>query len=119
MHASASTSVSTSMSTPASISTSTPTSVSTSTSISMCVCMLHHFGCVLLFATLWTVACQAHLSMGFARQEKWSGLPCPPPGDLPDPGIEPASLISLALADGFFTTTPPGNSHKFITTLKP
>jgi hypothetical protein len=42
--------------------------------------------------------------MGFSRQDYWSGLPCPPPGDLPDPGIEPASLMSLALAGGFFTT---------------
>ena len=42
-------------------------------------------------ATPWTVACQAPLSMGFSRQEYWSGLSCPSPGDLPDPGIEPAS----------------------------
>ena len=54
-----------------------------------------------LFATLWTVAFQTPLSKGFSRQEYWSGLPCPPPGDLPDPGIEPASLT---LAGGFFTT---------------
>ena len=54
--------------------------------------------------TLWTVACQAPLSMGFSRQEYWSGLPCPPPGDLPDPGIEPRSLTSPPLAGGFFTT---------------
>ena len=53
---------------------------------------------------LWTVACQAPLSMGFSRQEYWSGLPCPPSGDLPDPGIEPSSLMSPALAGGFFTT---------------
>ena len=53
--------------------------------------MLTHFNRVQLFATLWTVACQAPLSMGFSRQEYWSGLPCPPPGDLPDPGIEPGS----------------------------
>ena len=46
---------------------------------------------VRLFATLWTVACQAPLSMGFSRQEYWSGLPFPSPGDLPDPGIEPGS----------------------------
>ena len=46
-----------------------------------------------------------HLSMGFSRQEYWSGLPCPPPGDLPDPGIEPESLVSPALADGFFITS--------------
>ena len=65
--------------------------------------MLRSFSCVQLFATLWIVDCQAPLSMGFSRQEKWSGLPCPPPGDLPDPGIEPASLGSLALAGRFFT----------------
>ena len=48
-----------------------------------------------LFATPWTVACQAPLSMGFSRQEYWSGLPFPPPGDLPDPGIEPCLLHFL------------------------
>ena len=52
----------------------------------------------------WTVACQAPLSMKFSRQEYWSGLPCPLPGNLPNPGIEPPSLISPALAGGFFTT---------------
>ena len=57
-----------------------------------------------LFVILWTVARQAPLSMGFSRQEYWSGLPCPLPGDLPNPGIEPASLMSPALAGGFFTT---------------
>ena len=63
------------------------------------VCMLSHFSHVQLFATPWTVACQAPLSMGFsARLEYWSGLPCPPPGDLPDPRTSPA------LANGFFTT---------------
>ena len=46
---------------------------------------------VQLFATLWTVAYQASPSMGFSRQEYWSSLPCPSPGDLPDPGIEPGS----------------------------
>ena len=55
-------------------------------------------------ATLWTVAHQAPLSMGFSRQEFWSGLSCPPPGNLPDPGIEPESLTYPALAGGFFTT---------------
>ena len=59
-----------------------------------------------LYLTLWTVACQAPLSMGFSRQY-WSGLPFPSPGDLPNPGIEPASLISPALAGGFWTTVPP------------
>ena len=55
------------------------------------VCMLSHFSGFRLFATLWTVAHQAPLSMGFSRQECWSGFPCPPPGDLPDPGIKSAS----------------------------
>ena len=50
-------------------------------------------------------SCQAPLSMGFPRQEYWSGLPFPSPGDLPDPGIEPESLVSPALAGGFFTTS--------------
>ena len=54
---------------------------------------------------LWTVASQAPLSMGFSRQEYWSGLSCPIPGDLPDPGIKPASLMSPTLADRFFTTS--------------
>ena len=67
--------------------------------------MLSHFSHVQLFATLWTVAHQVPLSMGFPRQECWSGLPCPPLGDLPNPGIEPVSLMSPASADGFFTTS--------------
>ena len=66
--------------------------------------MLSRFSCVQLFVTLWTVACQAPLSMVFSRQEHWSGLPCPPPGDLPDPGIEPVSLMSPALTGGLCTT---------------
>ena len=53
--------------------------------------------------TLWTTALQAPLSMGVSRQEYWSGLPCPPPGDLPDPGTEHTSPVSSALAGGFFT----------------
>ena len=52
-----------------------------------------------------TVAHQAPLSKGFSRQEYWSGLPCPPPGDFPDSGIQPVSLASSALAGGFFTTS--------------
>ena len=51
------------------------------------------------------VLCQAPLPMGFSRQEYWSGLPCSPPGDRPDPGIEPMTLTSSALAGGFFTTS--------------
>ena len=61
------------------------------------------------FPTPRTIARQAPLSMGFSRPEFWSGLPFPPPGDLPDPGIEPASP---ALAGRFFTTAPPGKPHK-------
>ena len=67
--------------------------------------VLSHFSRAQLFATLWTVACQAPLSMQFSRQEYWSGLPCPPPGDLPKLGIEPVSLMSPALEGGFFTTS--------------
>jgi len=52
----------------------------------------------------WTAACQAPLSMGFSRQEYWSGLLCPPPEDLPNPGIEPASIVSLALEGRLFTS---------------
>ena len=69
------------------------------------VCVLSRFSCVRLCATLWTTAHQAPLSMGFSRQEYWSGLPCPPPGDLPDSGIEPRSLMSPALAGGFLTAS--------------
>ena len=56
-------------------------------------------------ATFWIAAHQAPLAIGFSRQEYWSGLPCPLPGDLLDPVIEPVSLMSLALAGGFFTTS--------------
>ena len=68
--------------------------------------MLSHISHIQLFATPWTVSCQILLSMGFSRQEYWSGLPCPPPGDLPNPGIEPTSLISPAFTGRFFTTSP-------------
>ena len=71
------------------------------------VCMPSPFSHVCFFATLYTVAHQAPLSMGFSKQEYWSGLPFPSPGDLPDPGMEPTSLMSPALAGGFFTTTAP------------
>ena len=57
--------------------------------------VLSCFSCVRFFATLWTVAHPAPLSMGFSREEYWSGLPCPPPGDLPDPGIKPASVSCI------------------------
>ena len=67
--------------------------------------MLSHFSHVRLFAMAWSAAHQAPLSMRFSRQEYWSGLLCPPAGDLPDPGTELASLMSPALAGWFFTTS--------------
>ena len=70
--------------------------------------MLGRLSHVRLLATLWTVARQAALSVGFSRREYWSGWPFPSPADPPDPGIEPASPVSLALAGGFFTTESPG-----------
>ena len=70
-------------------------------------CMPRSFRCVWLFMTQWTVAHQAPLSVGFSRQEYWSGLPFPPPGNLPHPGIEPTSLLSSTLAIEFFTLVPP------------
>ena len=66
--------------------------------------MLSHFSCVQFFVTLWITACQAPLFMGFTRQEYWSGLPYPPSGDLPNPGIILESLTSPALVGGFFTS---------------
>ena len=76
------------------------------------VCMLSRFSRIRLFSALWTIAQQAPLSKGFSRQQDWSGLPCPPPGDLPDPGIEPTFLMSPAQAGGFFTTGPPGKRRR-------
>ena len=67
--------------------------------------VLSHFSHVQLFVMLWTVANQAPLFMEFSRQEYWRGLQFPPPGDLSNPGTEPVSLISLALAGRFFTTS--------------
>ena len=70
----------------------------------LCVCA-QSLSVVQLCATLWTVACQVPLSMEFFRQECWNGLPCPSPGDLPDPGIELGSLTSPSLPGRFFTTS--------------
>ena len=67
--------------------------------------VLSCFSCVQLFETLWTVTCQAPLSVRFSREEYWSGLPFPSPGDLFDPGIKLTSFTSPALAGGFFTTS--------------
>ena len=69
------------------------------------MCVLSCFSHVQLCVTLWTVVCQAPLSVRFSRQEYWSRLPCPPPGDLPHPETEPTFLMSPALADVFFTTS--------------
>ena len=83
------------------------------TAVCVCVCVCvrtRTLSYVLLFVTPWTVDCQAPLSMEFYRQEHWSGLPFPPPGDLPNLGIEPMSLVSPALAGGFFTTSPTGKA---------
>ena len=66
--------------------------------------VISHFSHVWLFVSLRTVACQAPLFIGFPRQEYWSGLPCPLPGNLPDPGIKPSSLMPPALAGKFFMT---------------
>ena len=81
----------------------------------MYACMLSHFSHTYLFATPWTVARQAPLSLGFSRQEYWSGLPFPPPGDLPDPGIELVSPMSPASAGGFFTTSANWESQGLVT----
>ena len=70
------------------------------------IMMLSCFSCVQLCVTPWTVVHQAPLSMGFPRQAYWNGLPFPSPGDLPNPGIKPRSLMSTCIARGFFTTSP-------------
>ena len=74
-------------------------------SFSKLVSVLSCFSRVRLFVTLWTVAHQAPLSMGFSWQEYWNGLPCTPPEDLSKPGIQPMSLMSPELAGMFFTTS--------------
>ena len=72
-------------------------------------CLLSHFSCVWLFPIPWTVACQAPLSMAFSRQEYWSGLPCPLPGDLPDLGLE---ARSSALQADSLPSEPPGKPEQ-------
>ena len=62
----------------------------------------------LTLCNLWTIGHQAPLSMGFSRQEYWSGLPCPPPGHLPDPGMEPVSAVTPALQAGYLLLSPQG-----------
>ena len=78
----------------------------------VCVCThARTLSCVQLFTMPWTAAHHAPLSVGLSWQEYWSGLPCPPPGDLPEPGIEPTSP---ALAGGFFTTEPQEKPQSYI-----
>ena len=79
--------------------------------VCMHACVLSRFSHVQPFETLWTIACQAPLSVGFSRQESWSGVPCPPPGDLLNPGIEPSLCLSLRLLHwqaGSLQLAPPG-----------
>jgi len=73
---------------------------------------------VQFLANLWTVAHQAPLSLGFLRQEYWRRLPFPPPGDLPDPGMELTTPASPALAGKFFTTEPSGKPKQLYPNLK-
>ena len=72
------------------------------------MCVLSYFCCVWPFVALWTVACQAPLSMGFFRQESWSGLSCCSPGDLPDSADQTCGSYGSCLAGRFFTTEPLG-----------
>ena len=76
-------------------------------------CMISHFSCVQFFVTLWTVVCQTPLPLGFSQQEYLSGLPFPPPGDLPDPGIEPTHVSCLLRwQEGSLPLAPPGKAYR-------
>ena len=80
---------------------------------------LSHFSCVWFFATLWTVASQAPLSMGFFKQEYWCGLPCPPPGHLPNSRIEPMTPVAPALQAHYLPLSYQGKPmHKLWTLVK-
>ena len=79
----------------------------------VCVCVLTQL-CLILRDPTGTITHKAPLSIGSSKQESWSGLPFPPPGDLPDPGIKPSSPVSPALAGRFFTTEPPGKSSDML-----
>ena len=86
--------------------------------VAMCACVLSHFSHVRLFVTLWTIALQAPLSMGISKQEHWSGLPCPPPGDLPTQGL---NLCLLHWQESSLPPPPPGkpsNCHRHILFIK-
>ena len=78
------------------------------------VCVLSRFSHVSLFAILWSIALQAPLFMRFFRQEYWSGLPCPAPGDLSDPETEPTSFAFIALTGGFLTTSTTAKPIKML-----
>ena len=84
----------------------------------MC-CVFSPFRCVWLFTTLGTVAHQAPVSMGFSRLEYWNGLPCPPSGDLPNPGIKPVSACVSCIAGGFFTHWATWEAHSNLILLMP
>ena len=77
------------------------------------VCILSRFNYVQLFATLWTTACQGPLSMGFSGQEYWSRLPCPPPENLPNPGIKPVSHWTLPWQSVSLPLGPPCCNYEF------
>ena len=81
--------------------------------IHVCTCMLSCFSCVQLSVNLWATARQAPMPMGFSRQEYWSRLPCPPPGDLPDSGTEHMSLMSPVLAGRFPTNSAAWEAHTY------
>ena len=86
--------------------------------VCMCVCVcVFVLSYVQLFATSWTVACQALLSMEFSRQEYWSGLSFPTPEDIPNPGIKPVSLVFSCIGRWFFITVPPGKPHGMLNIL--
>ena len=80
----------------------------------MCLCVLSHFSHVQLFVTLWTGAHQAPQCKGLSKQEYWSGLPFPSPGDLPDPGIEPTAPETPALQADSLPVEPPGKPSNAI-----
>ena len=82
-----------------------PAPFNTNCIINLCPCHAKLFQSCPTLVTLWTVVYQVSLSMRFSRQEHWSVLPCPSPGDLPDPGFEPGSLMSLVLAGRFFSAS--------------
>ena len=85
------------------------------------ICVLSHFSCTWLFVALWTIACgplygpPGSSVRSVFQQEYWTGLPCPSPGDLPDPGTEPMSLPSPALSGRFFPSNATWETHKPVT----